>query len=111
MIKINPRDKVVFIGETFLLFGLEHGCIYRVIDVRECGGCEGEGGQHIDIGIRHTGKFTQCACCKNIIDMDDAISVPRTMFRLATPDEENIYNEFIVAKSLKKTHEGIQNRT
>jgi len=97
---VKEGDKIVFMYDDFLPLGLQRGGIYRCKGVRYCGGCEGASGVHVDIGITHGGKFTRCAICENIIDLDDVVSIPSTMFRVATPDECELYDDKIVQYSL-----------
>jgi len=95
---VKAGDKIVYQGKAYPKINLHYGYIYKCLGVRECGGCKN--GVHVDIGLVHQDRYTMCGTCKNIIDMDETYSIPFVLFRMATTEEIEIYNEAILNKSL-----------
>lgn len=100
---MKQGSKVIYKGELNERLRMVPGLLYVVLSAVRCGGCEGESGLWINVGHKHTKKYSYCGECGNILAVDDIYFLPSSVFREATAEEVELYEEIIIEESLNKS--------
>ena len=101
-IRCRPGDHVAFeVDVPFNGGRFMPGNIVKIVGVAECGGCDGL--QWFDIGMVHDDSYGICGKCKNIVGIDNIYYLPAYWFRVATDEEVEDYNEYLIQRALHNT--------